>query len=421
MFDYKATTGFATVSQNIVPELKKAFGDKLKLDIIAINYFGPVMKEDENTMLLPASLIGDTEERKDAFGRHEFLRTLTMNDHYDGIFIIQDIGVVAPIIEPLRKIQADKKKANKKVFKSIFYFPMDCVMPKRWFDGLSFFDSVVCYTEYGRREVLKVRPDLRGKLKVILHGVNQKHFYPILGIERDAIRKSFFGANADKFIIANINRNQPRKDIPTTILGFNEYKKRYDKDALLYLHMNPKDEMGWNLYAIIEDLGLEEGKDVVFPPEGMENSGADIKLLNDIYNSADVFLTTTTGEGFGLTILEAMMCMLPVIAPLHTSITEISNGGERIFGLEESYPYCDHYDSHIREQCNYIEVAEKIDQVRNSAVTAEEKTRKAFEYARELTWASVCERWIDEFDEVFKITNKKTVRVHNLIPVAGKK
>jgi glycosyltransferase involved in cell wall biosynthesis len=51
-------------------------------------------------------------------------------------------------------------------------------------------------------------------------------------------------------------------------------------------------------------------------------------LKNKIYNSFDCFITTTTAEGWGLTITEAMATKCLVICPKHTSLTEITDNGE---------------------------------------------------------------------------------------------
>ena len=67
------------------------------------------------------------------------------------------------------------------------------------------------------KEILKFKPELRTKLKVLPHGNNSKEYFPT---EIGDFRKSYFGDNADKFIITNINRNQPRKDITNSIFSF---------------------------------------------------------------------------------------------------------------------------------------------------------------------------------------------------------
>ena len=53
--------------------------------------------------------------------------------------------------------------------------------------------------------------------------------------------------------------------------------------------------------------------------------------LNKIYNTFDCFITTTTAEGWGLSIVEAMATKKLVIVPKHTSITEITDNGNNAF------------------------------------------------------------------------------------------
>lgn len=397
LFDYYATTGFATVSENIVSELRKHFGARLTLHIFAINYFGEVVNQDDNTLVLPAPKVG---EKPDPFGRYEFLRTLKVRD-YDAVFMIQDIGVVMPFVEHMRYIKTAKAEAKTKSFKSIFYFPVDSPPLKKWFDELSFFDEIISYTEYGKAEVVKSRPDLKPKLKVIPHGVNPKHFYPLDEERKSLARRAYFGEHADKFIITSVNRNQPRKDIPNTIQAFKQYKTLFNENSLLYLHMHPNDPLGWDLHSVCEQLNLKEGVDVMFPPTEFDNAQASIEILNEIYNSSDVYLTTTTGEGWGLGITEAMMCKLPVIAPNNTSIIEIGDHGSRLFALEETYPYCSHFDNIVREQCNYIEAAEKLDMVFNSPEQVAEKVTNGYEYAKKINWETICVKWIEIFENLF--------------------
>lgn len=400
LFDYFGTTGFSTVSQNVIGELRRHFGPLLRLDIFAVNYFADGVEPDPWTRIYPCGKLLAGSTLQDAFGRNAFLAILQETD-YDGIFIIQDPGVILPMAAKIAEIREAKKRANKKNFKSIFYFPIDGKPLTRHFKHFDAFDKIVTYTEYARKEVLSVRPELRSKLEVILHGVNPKNFYPLSPERKQLFRRDYFEDHASKTIVLNVNRNQPRKDIPTTILAFQEYKKSYNPDAFLYLHMTPTDEMGWNLHTLLEQTDLVEGVDYMFPSESEFNAGSSLETLNGIYNAADMFVTTTTGEGWGLTITEAMMCQCPVIAPDHSSITEISDHGSRIFQLSELYPFCSHYDSMLRWQCDYQEVAERMHEVITSPELAAKKIKLAYEYMQSITWKTICERWIALFDRTF--------------------
>ena len=101
-----------------------------------------------------------------------------MDIDYDLVFIIQDLGVIIPIIPHVKKIYEDKKKEKKKLFKSMFYFPVDFALTPNLAVGIEFFDQLATYTEYGREMFLNLRPDLKSKIKVIPHGNNLKNFYP---------------------------------------------------------------------------------------------------------------------------------------------------------------------------------------------------------------------------------------------------
>ena len=45
--------------------------------------------------------------------------------------------------------------------------------------------------------------------------------------------------------------------------------------------------------------------------------------MNDVYNVMDVFLLTTSGEGFGIPILEAQSCGIPTLVTNYTTTYEL--------------------------------------------------------------------------------------------------
>jgi len=77
----------------------------------------------------------------------------------------------------------------------------------------------------------------------------------------------------------------------------------------------------------------------VWLPDGFnENKGFEISTLNEIYNTFDCYITTTTAEGWGLTVTEAMATKTPVICPIHTSLKEITNNGEIVIPINILHP-----------------------------------------------------------------------------------
>jgi len=413
LFDYKSFTGFATVSTNIKKELKAHFGQDLQLDIVAINYFGEPIEESDGSYVISAL---NSAPKKDDFGRFGFLKILKDSNEYDGIFIIQDLGVITKIIPILQGIKEHKKKNKQKSFKSMFYFPVDCKIIPSVIEGIEFFDCLVTYTEFGRKEVLKLKPELKGKLKVIPHGNNGNTFYPLPSSEVSKFRSEYFGENSNKLIITNVNRNQPRKDIPTTIFGFLEAKRRWKEEGLknepfLYLHMDGKDPMGWDLKAILMQTELEEGVDYMIFDTKKYPEGASLDLLNKIYNATDIYVTTTLGEGWGLTLTESMATKTPIICPLSTSFIEMTDKGNRVYALGTLLPFATTMDNVIREQCDFNEVADNIIHVAKglSGMLEEfgfmdkhnQRIEDGYKWVKSLEWKEVCKQWIKYFKETY--------------------
>ena len=398
-------TGFATVSKNVISGIRKHFGEDLLIDMIAINNFSEEAYFDkEGVFVMPAQ---PSDPKKDEFGRNFYLKCLA-EGNYEATFIMQDIGVIQPIIQVMKHVNLAKQKANKKQFKSFFYFPVDCNLIKQLTKDLEFFDVLATYTEFGREEVCRFRPELRKKIKIINHGNNNGAYYPVHKEERDIFREEYFEDEAkDKFIISVINRNQPRKDIATSIFAFQELKNKWkhDKKPFLYLHMNPSDPMGLDLRALLIQTDMEEFKDYMFPPRNIENHDATEAQLRSIYNASDLFLTTNLGEGWGLTITEAMACDLPVVAPLHTSITEISNNGERIYPITEFIPVCLKTDNMIRNMCfidNVVDMMEEaVKDILTNSDVSQEKVNNAREYVKtKLDWKYLVPKFVTYIKEL---------------------
>jgi glycosyltransferase involved in cell wall biosynthesis len=397
LFDYNSFTGFATVSKNLVKNWQRTFGDAMKLDIVAVNYFGEDYSETDNIRVISAKR---RDVAEDDFGRYVFMRSI-MDIDYDLIFILQDLGVVVPTIPHIKKLLEDKKNGNRKQFKSILYFPVDFALTPNLAVGLEFFDVLATYTDYGKNHVLRLRPDLKAKVKVVPHGNNMENFYPVPLEEAQSFRKEYFKENSDKFIIGCINRNQSRKDIPTTIFGFLEYWEEHNKNSFLYLHMNPKDPMGWNLKTILAQTPLKEGVDYGFPPVEDYNKGSDVSKLNLIYNSLDCFLSTATGGGWELTVTEAMSAKKPVVIPKHTSFEHLGGqNAERAYFLETLYPIVAMVDNIIRFQCDLYEISDVLHQVyldkTSRAIDQTLKIEKAYNFVESHDWKEISKSFSDD-------------------------
>ncbi|KKK63581.1 hypothetical protein LCGC14_2992840 [marine sediment metagenome] len=64
--------------------------------------------------------------------------------------------------------------------------------------------------------------------------------------------------------------------------------------------------------------------------------GFNYKDMNNVYNVMDVFLLTTSGEGFGIPIIEAMSCEVPVVVTDYTTTQELVIDNKAGLGIKLS-------------------------------------------------------------------------------------
>lgn len=127
-----------------------------------------------------------------------------------------------------------------------------------------------------------------------------------------------------KFLVVRVDRHQPRKYWDLTLQAFAKFAK--GKDDVSFLgKCNPRDitmydakeKKGMDLDALADVLGIKDK--VKFDDFFFDGS----YMAKAFYHPADVFLTTTSGEGFGLTPAESMACGVPVIYPETPVLPEV--------------------------------------------------------------------------------------------------
>jgi glycosyltransferase involved in cell wall biosynthesis len=407
--DFGCTTGFGNVSKELVDEWSK---DKnINIVVFAINNFAEAPYDyKENVKVLPAMTL--SESKKDVYCRIEFLKVLYQNN-FDVVFFLNDIEIFNEMGKDILNVKIEKKKQNKPNFKSMVYFPIDSEPRPLDLKILSFFDEVITYTEYGKGVMKNLTTEANfKKIKVIPHGCNTTEFYPLTDAEKLEAKLELLGdaGDAETYLFGTVNRNSARKDLASLILGFATFKHNNQVNAVLYLHCNPLDPSGINIYRLCERIGLIIGKDIIVPKDYSENKGFDNSQLNKIYNSFDCFITTTTAEGWGLTVTEAMATKTLVICPKHTSLTEITNDGDLTLNFMFMQPtvFVNDFEK-IRFTCNPSEVNTLLgvaynlkndEQELQDAVA--EKVERAYEKVKGMTWDKVAKQFKEKIDKLAK-------------------
>src|SRR5207245_1483917 len=149
--------------------------------------------------------------------------------------------------------------------------------------------------------------------------VHLQIYYP--GNQQEARQRLGFPESLfDKFIVGNVNRNQPRKRLDLTVQYFAEWMKDSQiNDAYLFLHIAPTGDVGYNPEQLLKYYGID--RRLIKGDPGVWSGVTEMEMA-DTYRSFDVQVTTTQGEGWGLTTMEGMACGIPQIVPEWSALGE---------------------------------------------------------------------------------------------------
>lgn len=182
-------------------------------------------------------------------------------------------------------------------------------------NGLS---HAIFWTEFGQFEAK--RGGFTGTSSVIPLGVDLDIYRPVMQAEA-RWRADFPDAIRDRFIVGNVNRNQPRKRHDLTISYFAEWVKEYGiKDAMLYFHICPTGEDAYDAKQLVKYYGMK-GQFIISDPDNI-GYGLPERSMPTVYSCSDVMFSTTQGEGWGLPHIESMACGVPQIAPDWSALAE---------------------------------------------------------------------------------------------------
>jgi glycosyltransferase involved in cell wall biosynthesis len=124
------------------------------------------------------------------------------------------------------------------------------------------------------------------------------------------LRKQLFGDNDPEFVLLYVNRNVRRKMTSDVILAYNKFCNELTPEqaskCVLLMHTAPVDEAGTNLHAVIADLKINHR--IIISDRRIEP-----RIMNLVFNIADVTINLASNEGFGLGTAESLMVGTPTI------------------------------------------------------------------------------------------------------------
>lgn len=398
--DFLVPTGFANVAMNLFDTLHEDYD----VSVIGINYHGDTRYDTDKYFVYSVS-------RDDMLG----IRRMSKIIHEvkpDLLFLFQDIFHISDLIEKLKKeILKDMPT------KVVAYFPIDgSPFSVAWGNvlgnviedgkdmGVPYIDSLITYTDWAIETIKDRFPNVNRPIHKLYHGVNLDIFKLLPMAEINKLREEYKWDG--KFVIANVNRFQPRKAIPLSARAFSMFAKGYKickcgnhmpfdrkkcdlnmcpledlvesvsrtrQDVFYYLHMMPAEPtMGPGRANLLQNHLLNAGFTDQDVPDGGHDGIIGINArniyagqvtpedVNKIYNAANVNISSTLGEGCGLSFLEAAASGTPSIAPKNSAIPEMLRGtGHLILNAGLMNQAMD--NAHLRPVVNSWEMVKALD------------------------------------------------------------
>lgn len=236
---------------------------------------------------------------------------------------VRDGGIVHyldHLFPPLKEIDPEASvvtlhdAVNKKLN---FDSPIYEKQAKRYLNFYRKFDHVLANSNYVKNELMNL--GFNGKVEVIYYP-SSPEFTPIP--DKIELRKKL-GLPLDKKLILSVSTSVRRKNLGTVLATLNTLGSDYK----------------------LVRIGSPLGNAITF-------AGVSYESIAEVYNACDVLLFPSLEEGFGLPIIEAFACGLPVVASNIEVFREIANNAavlvepttkECVVGIKEALSGKDTY------------------------------------------------------------------------------
>jgi len=172
-------------------------------------------------------------------------------------------------------------------------------------------DMIIAISEQTKNDIIYTSGVTENKIKVIYVGIGKE--FRIID-DKDAVERIKQKYGLPKKYILFVGTIEPRKNITGLVSAYAKIKKNGCEHKLVVVG-----KRGWSyreIFTTIKNLNLEN--EVIF------TGYVDAEDLPFIYNGASVFVYPSFYEGFGIPILEAMSCGVPVVTSNVSSLPEIT-------------------------------------------------------------------------------------------------
>ena len=338
IFGHVSHTGFGVVTEALGARFLR---NGVDIRILAVNHRGEPIKGPLAGRVWPASVMGDPYGGNISHNAIDgtLWRKLDPDDDWkpDAVLVISDMSGLYGHVGP-------RGLTGSWLTVPVFHYcPIEGDnLPPSWRDVWGKLNPVAM-SDYGQRVI---SAHIGKSVPRIYHGVDTEVFHPItpatpLVFRGKAIKsreesRIALGLDPNRKLILRSDRLVERKFYDRLLAAMVPVFER-DPDVDLIIHCRPVDE-NMNLNEEIARLPSEFFKRIIITGAHDTWRGLPTEGMVVLMNAADLYVSTTGGEGFGLNLAESLACGTPVVVTGWAAEKEVvAEGGVLIPPLTDSY------------------------------------------------------------------------------------
>lgn len=183
----------------------------------------------------------------------------------------------------------------------------------------------VCVSAATARELTRLHPEARARVRVASNGVDPDFAPAPDGPAQAATRQRYAGGRR---YILYLGTLEPRKNVETLVAACDLLWNRDEQAPDLVLAGGK----GWKTATLFDRIASSPFRGKIHLAGYASREAA-----RELYQAADVFAYPSLEEGFGLPVLEAMACGIPVVASTAEALREVA-GDAALFAEPRDCP-----------------------------------------------------------------------------------
>ncbi len=228
-------------------------------------------------------------------------------------------------------------------------------------------------TEAGAKNVLEPIP----------HGVSTEIYRPLEKKQRIAIRNEMELNN--EFIVGTVAKNILRKRLNDVVEAFSRASKSVENSFLLIKTDKATSDAGYDLIYLAKRYGIYNKIKII---EG----DFDRYRMSELYNCMDVYVQLSEWEGFGIPVIEAMCCGVPVVTHNVQGPGELVGDGGIVV---DSFEYIDDTGA-VLSHADIPKVSEAFYMIHGDELLKTKLSENAIKIARnKYDISRIVDRWLE--------------------------